>query len=427
MSLLGGSTLSPFPKLFTQVVLFPMTKVTVYMGIDIGKHEIAMTLMVDNNSPYVEKNKELNSKRKRNNNSDPAVIFQGFFRNQLCGFRKMLEEAEKMFSRLGIKEDIEIHIAMEATGTYYMKLARFLYNLQEENSEDQEKSNREYSLYVLNPRQVKHFGQSLNIINSNDKADSCVIAKCIRASVLTGDRKFRKWAPGRNSVVRLRELVRTRNKLLKMQVMERNRKEALIQDPEYSEVVLQSLEEHIEFLQQKIDEIGDIIESNAKNRIYSEDVQKEIELLCTIPGISYITAATFIAEIKDIDNFDSVKKVVAYFGLAPSQKTSGTSVRHKAKISKKGPKDGRACIYMAVLSAIQYNPAIKEFYNRVIKNCKGRAKGEGPEKEKMVAVVACMRKMVHIMYGMLKNETPFDLELAMSSGKKKASKLPKAS
>ena len=404
-----------------------MAKTTVFMGIDIGKHENAMTLMVNNNSPYVEKNKELNSKRKRNNNSDPAVIVQGFFRNQLSGFRKMLKEAEKMFSRLGIKEDIEIHIAMEATGTYYMKLVRFLYNLQEENSEEQEKSTREYSLYVLNPRQVKHFGQSLNIINSNDKADSCVIAKCIRASILTGDRKLRKWTPGRNSVARLREMVRTREKLVKMQVMERNRKEALIQDPEYSEVVLESLEEHIEFLQQKVDEIGDIIESNARNRIYSEDIQKDIELLCTIPGISYITASTFIAEIKDINNFDTVKKLVAYFGLAPSQKTSGTSVRHKAKISKKGPKNARACLYMAVLAAIQHNPAIEEFYNRVIRNCKGRKEGEGPEKEKMVAVVACMRKMVHIMYGMLKNETPFDLDLAMSSGKKMVSKLPKAS
>jgi transposase len=95
---------------------------------------------------------------------------------------------------------------------------------------------------------------------------------------------------------------------------------------------------------------------------------------------------------------DRVQKVVAFIGLAPRQFISGSSIKGKARLSKIGHARLRQALYMPALVSIRYNPIIRTFYHRL--------KGNG--KNGKVIVCAIMRKLVHLIFGILKSGKPFD-------------------
>jgi transposase len=119
--------------------------------------------------------------------------------------------------------------------------------------------------------------------------------------------------------------------------------------------------------------------------------------LCSIPGVAVVTAHNLLAEIGDISRFTGVKQLVAFAGLAPAERQSGTSVRGKAMLNKRGSRRLRKSLYMPAVVASMHNPDVKELYGRLIE----------AGKKPMCAIVACMRKLLHIAYGVLKNRTPY--------------------
>ena len=187
-----------------------------------------------------------------------------------------------------------------------------------------------------------------------------------------------------------------------MKNMEKNRIEGLEQNPDNSPHAMKILEDHVAYLSRQIKELEAILKDNIKHGNFP-DIEKDIERLKSIPGISDLTATCFVSEIGEIERFDGIKQIVAYAGLSPMEKQSGTSIRGKAQICKKGSKKLRQILYMPTLAAIRCNPVIKSFYERLLE------KG----KKKMVAITACMRKMLHIMYGIMKNKAYFDPALCM--------------
>ena len=122
--------------------------------------------------------------------------------------------------------------------------------------------------------------------------------------------------------------------------------------------------------------------------------------MCSIPGIGEDTAFKLVAEMGDVKRYGSVKQLVASAGLAPSEKRSGKSVRGRSSINKRGSRRLRKSLYMPAVVAIRYNPVVKDLYLRLI------AAG----KHKMLAITACMRKLLHIAYGVLKNKKMFDAD-----------------
>jgi len=113
-----------------------------------------------------------------------------------------------------------------------------------------------------------------------------------------------------------------------------------------------------------------------------------VKVMQSIPGIGLWSAVCLRLEIGAIERFPSPECLVAYAGLDPRIRQSGDSERHIG-ISRRGRRQIRAIIYLVALTAIRHNPVLKHFY--------GRLKETG--KKPMVAVVACMRKMLHIIYG----------------------------
>lgn len=161
------------------------------------------------------------------------------------------------------------------------------------------------------------------------------------------------------------------------------------------ESVLHSVKEHLSFLDEEIaalkKETADLIKKNP-------DLKARSELLRSIPGIGEATIAAILSELALFENCDRVRKVVAYIGLAPREFTSGSSIKGKPRLSKVGSSRMRKALYMPSLVSMQCNPVIISFCQRLQKK----------EKNGKVIVCAVMRKLVHLIFGVLKSGRPFD-------------------
>ncbi|HWL24452.1 MAG TPA: IS110 family transposase [Ureibacillus sp.] len=126
---------------------------------------------------------------------------------------------------------------------------------------------------------------------------------------------------------------------------------------------------------------------------------EEYKIIQSIPGTGEKIAATIISEIGEIDRFNHPKKLVAYAGIDPSVYSSGKFTATTNRITKRGSSRLRHSLYLAVLCGIRSsrNKKLKEFYD------KKRSEGK-PSK---VAIVACINKLLHWIYALLKRKEIF--------------------
>jgi transposase len=134
------------------------------------------------------------------------------------------------------------------------------------------------------------------------------------------------------------------------------------------------------------------------------DLRSKRDLLLSISGVGETLAGVVLAELPGPDVLRSSAEVVAYAGLNPRQYQSGTSVVRATRISKIGNAVLRAALYMPALSAMRYNPAVVALVTRL--------KSQGRLKPKQI-VVAAMRKLLVLCFGVLKTRRPFDAAIAM--------------
>jgi len=130
--------------------------------------------------------------------------------------------------------------------------------------------------------------------------------------------------------------------------------------------------------------------------------QLDLNHLLSIQGMGIISITSLVSEIGDIDKFFSPKKLVAHLGVCPKESQSGRYRNPNPKMSKMGNRRLRAVLYRACISAIRFNPVIREFYLRLL------AKG----KAKKLAICACMRKMIHLFWAIWKYQRTFDANFA---------------
>ena len=131
-------------------------------------------------------------------------------------------------------------------------------------------------------------------------------------------------------------------------------------------------------------------------------LSKQKRLLKTIPGIGPETIPQILAYIGDINKFGSAKQVAAFAGLNPHQHQSGSSVKGRTMISKVGNVKLRKALYFPAIVAKRYNPVVQKFCDNLEKT------GKVP----MVIICAAMRKLLHIIYGVLKHEEAFNPQIA---------------
>jgi transposase len=241
-------------------------------------------------------------------------------------------------------------------------------------------------LVVINPRQVRDFARATGELAKTDEIDARIIA-------LFAERIRPEVRPLKNEETReLDALLARRRQLVEIRVGERNRLHQAVP------VVRTSIEEHIAWLSARIDEV----DAELQERIQNSDVWREKDrVLQSAPGVGPTSSLSLLAGVPELGTLNR-QKISKLVGIAPLNCDSGT-LRGRRRIWG-GRADVRAVLYMATLSAIRYNPVIRQFYQQLV------ARG----KLKKVALVACMRKLLTILNRMLKDNATWDPAIALN-------------
>ena len=263
------------------------------------------------------------------------------------------------------------HVCMEATGIYWERLAEDLVD-------------HGFAVSVVNPAQIKDFGGARGVRTKTDAVDAKLIAEfCEGQNPLL-------WHAPSKGIRRLRALVGRRDALIDLRTQEKCRLEVAT-----TEEVRRSIEQVIAHLEQQITEI----ELQIRNDIDEDPTLREQrELLKTVPGIGDATAAFFLSHYGGELRFEKTRQAVAFAGLDTAKHESGSSVRGRPRMSKKGHTAIRKAVYMPAVTAMSRTLWGKAFSRRLL------AAG----KPKKLVLGALMRKIVAIAYGVLKSGVPFN-------------------
>lgn len=282
------------------------------------------------------------------------------FENNAAGIRKLLKKLSAF---------CDPSVVMESTGGYEKPVAQAL-------------AKGNISTAVINPRQIRDFAKALGRLAKTDRIDAEVIAifaeKMQPRANVTCDENQQKLA----------DYNARRRQLIDMITMEKNRLDKI------SKEMKKSILRIIKLLQAELEKINDYLEKTIQS---DSKYTRRDELLQTIKGVGCVVAAGLIADLPELGNL-SGKQITALAGLAPLNRDSGT-LRGKRAIWG-GRASVRRTLYMATLVAMRHNAKIKVFYDRLC------AAG----KQKKVAIIACMHKLLIIMNAMVKANQPWSVQ-----------------
>jgi transposase len=313
------------------------------LGIDISKRTFNVTLLV---------NGEEKSKK---------------FSNDTCGFARLDDWLKKLTPNV-------VHACMEATGRYYEAIAGFLYS-------------SGHHVSVVNPARVKGYAQAELKRSKTDDLDASLIARFCRTQ------EPALWKPAPREVREVQEAERYLDALKGMRQQELNRLDSGLA----CDAVKEAIEKHIKQMESNIAEMEKWLKEHLKKH---DRLNEQYRLITSVIGIGNVTALTWLGEIGYGDNFKHASQLESFAGLTPKQNQSGTSVLGRARLSKVGSHFLRKALYLPAMSAIQHNPQIRAFAQRL----KERGK---PGK---VIIGAVMRKLVRIIFAVVKSGQPFDPE-----------------
>ena len=288
--------------------------------------------------------------------SDSNKVRARSFANSADGWRHLLAWL--------ISQKIQrVHACLESTGRYSIGIASALYEAG-------------HIVSIVNPAQIRDFARTKLGRNKTDGVDASHIREYCELF------KPQPWAPASEAHRRLGELQTIRAGIIAGLTEWKNRKNSGMID-----AVAQSL--------------ADVTISHFTSQLGAVD---ERDLLLSISGVGETLAGVVLAELPGPDVLRSGAEVVAYAGLNPRLHQSGTSIDRITRISKIGNAVLRAALYMPAMSAMQHNPAIVALVARL--------KARGRLKPKQI-VVAAMRKLLVLCFGVLKTGKPFDPAIAM--------------
>lgn len=292
------------------------------------------------------------------------------FRNTAEGHAELLA----WITRYGVSA---VHACLEATGTYGEAVALAL-------------ADAGHTVSIVNPLAISAYARSELRRAKTDRTDSDVILRYCDAQ------RPPAWVPAAPEIRSLQALVRRMVAVDQMRVQELNRLEAYVAE----DAVRQSITDVLAELTSELEHLRTLVRDHIDRH---PDLRGRRDLLTSIPGIGEATATTLLAELFGPMPCLSVKQAVAIAGLAPGVCQSGSSVRGRGAVSSLGSRRLKKALYFPALAAIRYNPVIAAMAVRL--TTRGKCK--------MVIVVAAMRRLVHLAFGVLKSNRPFDPSIAL--------------
>jgi len=270
-----------------------------------------------------------------------------------------------------------LHFCLEATGVYSQSLAVCLLG------------QGRCQISIVNPAQIAAFAKAQMRRSKTDAIDAQVIWDFAQSQHPL------VWQPEREAVQQLAALVAQGDALRRTLRSWQNRCHAHRYQPHLPQAVQESAAEVEQVLQQQLDQITREI-----HRLCQEDgeLKRDVSLLCTIPGVAELTATRLLAYGKSALTQRSPKELTAHAGLAPRHRQSGTSLNGKSRLGKQGDARLRFLLYMPTVAATTFNPIIRHHYQRHLAN----------HKPKMVALMACMKKLLLIAQAILISQQPFN-------------------
>ncbi len=293
------------------------------------------------------------------------------FENNKKGFKDFVK-----WSVGHTNSSIPLHFTMEATGVYYESLAYYLVEAG-------------LNTHVLLPNTSKHFFGSLNAKSKTDKDDAKNLSQ------FGVERKFENWNPPPVFYKNLRSLTRYCDQLKEQKTDLLNMLHSYDTSVNTDEFVKKNLRQLIKTFEKQIEACSQKIQAHIKS---DPVVEKQISKICTTKGLALVTVAIIVAETFGFHLFHNQKQLTSYAGYDVVERQSGSSIKGKTRISKKGNKRIRKALFFPAMTHIRHNEAAQERYNRIVEN----------NGHKMVGQVAAQRKLLILIYTLWKNNEVFD-------------------
>jgi transposase len=300
-------------------------------------------------------------------------LWQGRRSNDSCGIQQFFSQLRARGQKLS-----QIHFGLEASGVYGKALVAALHQ-------------GGLAVSVLNPAQVKFFALSVLRRTKNDTVDAQVIARFCQ------ERKPLATRPLRPVEEQLKLLVHERESRVAEQIRERNRAKKDPYHLQLPELISRQRQERLAQLNREISQL-----ENAIFELIKADrcLSRQSKLLCSIPGIAQVTAAKVLAELAGKE-FQSARQLAAYAGLTPAEWRSGGSPYGKTHLCKIGNAFLRKALYLPAAVARRWCRPLKPWIAIL----------ESRNLHDLAIRGAIMRKLLHIAFGVLRHQLPFNPKL----------------
>lgn len=284
-------------------------------------------------------------------------------------------------------EESPLRYVMEATGVYHEALAYFL-------------SNKTYSVSIVMPNKITNFFKTLEIKTVTDKSMSEAIA-------LFGlEKKLNNWVPPQKIFRELRQITRERDQIIVERTMLKNHLHAEETEAYPSVKTIIRIKDRIKLVNTQLKETMNEINGSIKNDV---ELNQAVALMTTIPGIGVLTSAVIMAETNGFELIRSTSQLSSYAGFDVKEKESGTSVKGKPRISKRGNRHLRKAMHMPALAAIRHSERYKAVFTRIVTR----------NGIKMKATVAVQRKLLEMAYTIYKTKKPYQAEYLQNQQQEK--------
>lgn len=263
---------------------------------------------------------------------------------------------------------------MEATGSYHQRLAISLFD-------------KGLKVSVINPLIIKRFIQmKLNQVKT-DKSDAKMICQYAE------EQSLELWSPEPDYIVQCKTLHGVVCLYFKQRTALKNTLHAMLTSNRGKGKLIRSIERQLKCLDKEIS----LLEVEIEHLIRKNE-QGLFTRLNTIPGIGKKTSMLLIVSTNGFRDFESSRQLSSYFGLAPNERSSGSSIRGRSRISKMGDPLVRNHLFMCSFTACKHNPQCKALFDRIVR------KG----KSKKLALIAVCNKLIKQAYGIAKSGLDYD-------------------